>query len=150
MPMFVEKYIASIDKSHTCRHYSFIGIRTVAGIKKPRSLDRSFLCSHYLSSRAVARQVLSAYMSLTSVFGMAANPTAACGGGKGGCSVYRGRRGTTAHCRRGHSPGTANGNRWTSTGSLSIKRESGFLLTHFCVGITYLPGQSPAKYCRRR
>ena len=28
------------------------------------------LCWHYLSSRAVARQVLSAYMSLTSVFGM--------------------------------------------------------------------------------
>ena len=28
------------------------------------------LCSHYLSSQAVARQVLSAYMSLTSVFGM--------------------------------------------------------------------------------
>ena len=28
------------------------------------------LCSRYLSSRAVTRQVLSAYMSLTSVFGM--------------------------------------------------------------------------------
>jgi len=28
------------------------------------------LCSRYLSSRAVARQVLSAHMSLTSVFGM--------------------------------------------------------------------------------
>jgi len=27
MPMFVEIYIASIDKSHTCRHYYFIGIR---------------------------------------------------------------------------------------------------------------------------
>ena len=25
--MFVEKHIASIDESHTCRHYSFIGIR---------------------------------------------------------------------------------------------------------------------------
>ena len=25
--MFVERYIASIDKSHTCRHYYFIGIR---------------------------------------------------------------------------------------------------------------------------
>ena len=30
MPMFVERYIASIDKSHTCRHYNFIGIRYVA------------------------------------------------------------------------------------------------------------------------
>ena len=28
------------------------------------------LCWHYLSSRAVTRQVLSAHMSLTSVFGM--------------------------------------------------------------------------------
>lgn len=28
--MFVEKHIASIDESHTCRHYSFIGIRYVA------------------------------------------------------------------------------------------------------------------------
>ena len=28
--MFVERYIASIDKSHTCRHYYFIGIRYVA------------------------------------------------------------------------------------------------------------------------
>ena len=26
MPIFVERYIASIDKSHTCRHYYFIGI----------------------------------------------------------------------------------------------------------------------------
>ena len=38
--------------------------------KKPRLSSRGFLCSRYLSSRAVARQVLSAYMSLTSVFGM--------------------------------------------------------------------------------
>ena len=30
MPMFVERYFASIDKSHTCRHYYFIGIRYVA------------------------------------------------------------------------------------------------------------------------
>ena len=30
MPMFVERYIASIDKSHTRRHYYFIGIRYVA------------------------------------------------------------------------------------------------------------------------
>ena len=30
-----------------------------------------------------------------------------------GRSVGSGRRGTKAHCRRGHSPGTATGNRWT-------------------------------------
>ena len=38
--------------------------------KKTSCIRRRFLCSRYLSSRAVARQVLSAYMSLTSVFGM--------------------------------------------------------------------------------
>ena len=37
--------------------------------KKPRSFDRG-LCWHYLSSREVTLQVLSAKMSLTSVFGM--------------------------------------------------------------------------------
>ncbi len=38
--------------------------------KKPRRLARLFLCWHYLSSRQVTLQVLSARMSLTSVFGM--------------------------------------------------------------------------------
>ena len=38
--------------------------------KRTRPKSGSYLCWHYLSSRAVTRQVLSAYMSLTSVFGM--------------------------------------------------------------------------------
>ena len=38
--------------------------------KKPPTFVGGLLCSRYLSSRAVTRQVLSAYMSLTSVFGM--------------------------------------------------------------------------------
>ena len=38
--------------------------------KKTPQLTLWGMCSHYLSSRAVARQVLSAQMSLTSVFGM--------------------------------------------------------------------------------
>ena len=37
--------------------------------KDPRPFGQG-LCSRYLSSRAVARQVLSAHVSLTSVFGM--------------------------------------------------------------------------------
>ena len=37
------------------------------------------------------------------------------------------------------------GVRWTPA---SVKKEPGFLLT-LCVRVTYLPGQSPAKYCRR-
>ena len=43
----------------------------VTDAKKPRRLARLFyLCWHYLSSRQVTLQVLSAQMSLTSVFGM--------------------------------------------------------------------------------
>ena len=30
------------------------------------------------------------------------------------------------------------------------KKEPSFRLTLLCVGVTYLPGQSPAKYCRRK
>ena len=46
---------------------------TTCGLTVRRSTDWAkgeYLCWHYLSSRAVTRQVLSAYMSLTSVFGM--------------------------------------------------------------------------------
>ena len=39
-------------------------------IKKLHPFGWSFECWHYLSSRAVTRQVLSALVSLTSVFGM--------------------------------------------------------------------------------
>ena len=43
----------------------------VTDAKKPRLLARLFvLCWHYLSSRQVTLQVLSAQMSLTAVFGM--------------------------------------------------------------------------------
>ena len=46
---------------------------TTCGLTVRRSTDwakEEYECWHYLSSRAVARQVLSAQMSLTSVFGM--------------------------------------------------------------------------------
>ena len=46
---------------------------TTCGLTVRRSTDWAkgeYLCWHYLSSQAVTRQVLSAYMSLTSVFGM--------------------------------------------------------------------------------
>ena len=48
MPMFVEKYIASIDKSHTCRHYYFIGIRYVAP-----TIINTFLESHDFSGKKI-------------------------------------------------------------------------------------------------
>ena len=43
---------------------------TLAGRKKPRPFGRGFLCLRYLFSRPVTRQLSSAYMCLTSVFGM--------------------------------------------------------------------------------
>ena len=43
---------------------------TLAGRKKPRPYGRGFLCLRYLFSRPVTRQLSSAYMCLTSVFGM--------------------------------------------------------------------------------
>lgn len=48
MPMFVERYIASIDKSHTCRHYYFIGIRYVAP-----TIINTFLESYDLSGKTI-------------------------------------------------------------------------------------------------
>ena len=48
-----------------------VTVRRHSRQKKPRRLARLFcLCWHYLSSRQVTLQVLSAQMSLTSVFGM--------------------------------------------------------------------------------
>ena len=46
--MFVERYIASIDKSHTCRHYYFIGIRYVAP-----TIINTFLESHDFSGKKI-------------------------------------------------------------------------------------------------
>ena len=43
---------------------------TLAGIKREPGFLLTLLCSRYLFSQAVARQVSSAQMSLTSVFGM--------------------------------------------------------------------------------
>ena len=48
MPMFVERYIASIDKSHTCRHYYFIGIRYRAP-----SIINTFLESYNFSGKKI-------------------------------------------------------------------------------------------------
>ena len=49
----------------------FVGLRRKADMQKSPAVWRDFsLCWHYLSSRQVALQVLSARMSLTSVFGM--------------------------------------------------------------------------------
>ena len=43
---------------------------TLAGSKNPQPFGWGFLCSRYLFSQAVTRQVSSTHMSLTSVFGM--------------------------------------------------------------------------------
>ena len=46
--MFVERYIASIDKSHTCQHYYFIGIRYVAP-----TIINTFLESYDFSGKKI-------------------------------------------------------------------------------------------------
>ena len=70
------------------------------------------LCSRYLSSRAVTRQVLSAYMSLTSVFGMGSDGSAA-GGGYSDPSEWLRSAVEEAAPPATKMPGTATGNRWT-------------------------------------
>ena len=67
---------------------------------------------------------------------------------KRGRSVCSGRRGTMALHRRGHSPGTANGNRWTPPPLPSNKKASTFLW-RLCVRVTYFHGQAPSYYRRR-
>ena len=57
-----------------CRHQIFIRAKEI-----PNQMVGD-LCSRYLSSRAVTRQVLAAYMSLTSVVGMGSERSAAGGG----------------------------------------------------------------------
>ena len=56
-------------------HFQLFTIRAVTAMprhmkKPPRESEAVFLCWHYLSSRQVTLQVLSAQTSLTSVFGM--------------------------------------------------------------------------------
>ena len=68
-------------------------------------------------NRSVARQVLSAYMCLTSVFGMGSEPTAACGGRKEASEWQRSARckpassgaATAGHRNRMTSPSAAGG-----------------------------------------
>ena len=87
-------------------------------------------------------------MSLTSVFGMGSDGSAAGGGVKRPervPAVGEGRRCfVTEDIRR--APQQETGGR----PPVLIQKEN--LTTgvvRFCVGITYLPGQSPAKYCQR-
>ena len=64
-------YIVAGLRELTCSYKLRSVIVRVTDAKKPRRLARLFyLCWHYLSSRQVTLQVLSAQMSLTSVFGM--------------------------------------------------------------------------------
>ena len=79
---------------------------------KSSNLSVGALCSRYLSSRAVARQVLSAYMSLTSVFGMGSDGSAA-GGGYSDLSEWQRSAAAKGFSKPTKMPGTATGNRWT-------------------------------------
>ena len=126
---------------------------TVAGIRisyiksKTSVISNGGLCSHYLSSQAVARQVLSAYMSLTSVFGM---------GREGSAALRRTKRPERVAAvgeRRSRLRQGAHRAPQQETGGpskISTKEKPLLFLAEVYVGITYLPRQSPAKYCQRR
>ena len=68
LSLLCSHYLSSrVGKVLSCRRNS--PVDCCRQKKRPR-LSSEPLCSHYLSSRAVTRKVLSAYMCLTSVFGM--------------------------------------------------------------------------------
>ena len=71
LPRFPPYIVTGRVRAPTCRYSVGSVIVCVTYAKKPRRLARLFvLCWHYLSSRQVTLQVLSAQMSLTAVFGM--------------------------------------------------------------------------------
>ena len=86
-------------------------------VKKKPDRNQVSLCWHYLFSRPVTRQVFSANMSLTSVFGM----------GTGGPS-----------CQSTPTIPTMN-----------LEKTKTCEIAGLCVGTIYFPGQSPGKYRRR-
>ncbi len=110
-------------------------------IKKPPHYCGG-LCSHYLSSRR-------------------SDPSAACGRESEENEWQRSKKSRISVARRffrvpQHNPPSitpvCNQEEslwdWCASVPICIKKESGKNLT-LCVRITYLPGQSPAKYCRR-
>ena len=119
------------------------------------------LCSRYLSSRAVTRQVLSAYMSLTSVFGMGSEPSAA-GGRESEVNKWQGSVSDAAAPSARRAPGTPTGNRWTRPSFPQVQRiatpvcapvrnDNGGVQTkkppHFCGGLCsrYLSSRAVAR-----
>ena len=71
LPRFPPYIVTGRVRERTYRYRVRSVIVCDTNAKKPRLLARLFyLCWHYLSSRQVTLQVLSAQMSLTAVFGM--------------------------------------------------------------------------------
>ncbi len=90
---------------------------------------------------------LSAYMSLTSVFGMGSDGSGA-GGGYSDLSEWQRSADDEAAPAAKNMPGSATRNRWTRP-PFPGKSKTSYFRRRFCVRVTYLPGQSPAKYCQR-
>ena len=53
-------------------------------------------------------------------------------------------------CRKRQKEGTRPSPTLYVISILHLKKENRTLSCAVCVGVTYLPGQSPAKYCRRK
>ena len=63
-------FVGKRKSTKICLGAFCVGITYLPGQSPAKYCRRKRVCWHYLSSRAVARQVLSAQASLTSVFGM--------------------------------------------------------------------------------
>ena len=88
-------------------------------------------------------------MSLTSVFGLGSEPTAACGGRKEVSEWQRSAEGKSALSDAGFA-GHRNRKQVDPVTCSNVKVRPPTFVGGLCVRVTYLPGQSPAKYCRRK
>ena len=106
--------------------------------KKSLHITVEALCWHYLFSRPVARQLSSAYMCLTSVFGMAASPSAASSGSSEGAAcaaVGEGRwRSVAEDIRRAPQ---------TETDGPLLYEKTSYFRRRFMLAIPIFPGSRP-------
>ncbi len=104
------------ERSDRCR-WQIKGGEQVAGVEKFKEQRKP---AEFFRHPNITRQVSSAYMCLTSVFGMGSEGSAACGGRSDPSEWQRSTAAKVLRHRRQMS-GTATGNRWTSTVPICTK-----------------------------
>ena len=116
-----------------------------SGQQMTKALRRRGIC--WVPQQA-ARQVSSAHVSLTSVFGMGSDGSAA-GGGLSDLSEWLRSKKSRISVSPQIFSGTATGNRWTGPPKILCIRKTPTYWSGLCVRVTYFPRQSPAKYRQR-